>query len=107
MAYLVGEQGQTVWPLLGSAFSANKKLLANPKVYTDPVSRKIAETLTGAATLCFDASDLMPAKMSDAFSRAVLEYIADPGRLDGLLGSLERVRAGIQPEDRHNVPCGG
>jgi len=106
MTYLASEKGQAVWPLRGTAFSANKKLLEQ-NVYTDPVSLKIAETLTSMDTLCFDASDLMPAKMSDAFFRAVLEYIADPGRLDGLLDSLEKVRTGIQHDDWLNVPCGG
>lgn len=106
MTYLASERGQAVWPRLGSAFSVNKKLLEQ-NVYTDPVSREIAETLTSMGILCFDASDLMPAKMSDAFFSAVLEYIADPGRLDGLLDSLENVRTGIQPDDWLDVPCGG
>ena len=105
MAYLAGDKGQAVWPARGSAFSADKTLL-DKDVYRDPVSTKIARTLS-VSSLCFDASDLMPAKMSDAFNRAVLDYLADPSRLDALLANLDKVRTGIDRKDWLNVPCGG
>jgi len=103
MAYLADERGQKVWPALGSAFSANKKV----NVYADDVSRRIAARLISEDTLCFDASDLMPATMSDAFSRAALEYLGNPASLDSLLDSLEKVRTGIDPDDQLEVACGG
>jgi alpha-glucoside transport system substrate-binding protein len=103
MAYLADERGQKVWPSLGSAFSANKKV----DVYADGVGKRIAARLTAEAPLCFDASDLMPATMSDAFTRAALEYLGNPASLDSLLDSLEKVRAEISPDDRLNVACGG
>jgi alpha-glucoside transport system substrate-binding protein len=103
MAYLADERGQKVWPSLGSAFSANKKVNG----YADDVSNQIAERLTAENTLCFDASDLMPATLSDAFSRAALEYLGDPASLDSLLDSLEKVRAEIDDDDRLDVACGG
>lgn len=108
MRYLASERGQRVWPSNrdASAFSVNKQLLTarspEEEVYRDDVSKRIAETLTG--TLCFDASDLMPATMSNAFYRAVLEYLDNPDRLDDLLTELERVRIG-SPEDWFNFPC--
>jgi len=112
MKYLASERGQRVWPSIrgGSAFSVNKRLLKarspEEEVYRDPVSKRIAETLTSAGTLCFDASDLMPATTRNAFYRAVLEYLGNPDRLDGLLTDLEQVRIGISPDDRFNFPCG-
>jgi len=108
MKYLASEPAQRMWPSLGGAFSANNKVLAdtaNP-VYTDEVSKNIARSLTSGHTLCFDASDLMPATMSDAFSLAVLEYLADPASLDSLLGNLEKVRNNIKPEDKLDAACG-
>lgn len=106
MSYLAQEQGQSVWPKGGTGFSANKKVNV-ATVYPDPVSKKIAQTLTTTTeTLCYDASDLMPAAMSSAFSRAATAYIADPAQLDTVLDGLDRVRAGVRPEEWLDVPCG-
>ncbi|CAM5668729.1 Extracellular solute-binding protein OS=Streptomyces alboniger OX=132473 GN=CP975_14950 PE=4 SV=1 [Streptomyces alboniger] len=62
---------------------------------TDPTGRRVADILTGKArTLCFDASDVMPPSLRDAFHRAVLQYFKDSTdeRLDELLGQLDTVR---------------
>ncbi|OAH15206.1 type 2 periplasmic-binding domain-containing protein [Streptomyces jeddahensis] len=62
---------------------------------TDPIGRKIAGILTDQANmLCFDASDVMPPSLRDAFHRAVLEYFRNPTdqRLKGLLKKLDSVR---------------
>ncbi|MEV5979100.1 extracellular solute-binding protein [Streptomyces sp. NPDC052114] len=61
----------------------------------DPTGRRIARILTEQArTLCFDASDVMPPVLRDAFHRAVLEYFRNPtdDRLDTLLAQLDTVR---------------
>ncbi|MFD4631243.1 extracellular solute-binding protein [Streptomyces sp. NPDC058284] len=68
---------------------------------TDPTGRRIAGILTAKArTLCFDASDVMPPGLRDAFHRAVLQYFRNPsgGRLDALLDQLDTVRAGAAAE---------
>ncbi|MFI6930882.1 ABC transporter substrate-binding protein [Streptomyces sp. NPDC050287] len=62
----------------------------------NPTERTIDTLLTsGARTLCFDASDVMPPEIRDAFHRAVLEFFRDPAEphLDSLLRQLETVRA--------------
>ncbi|MEV7191019.1 extracellular solute-binding protein [Streptomyces sp. NPDC093510] len=85
---------------------------------TDPTGRRIAEILTGKArTLCFDASDVMPPGVRDAFHRAVLQYFRQPSgdRLDELLGHLDTVRTeaaadagpGRLPESGICAPPGG
>jgi alpha-glucoside transport system substrate-binding protein len=104
--YLASEKAQRIWPSIqgASAFSANRK--AGLDVYQDRVSRKVGETLTSATALCFDASDLMPATMTGAFYRAVLEYLSNPTRLDILLKQLEAVRKSIPDGDWLNIPCG-
>jgi alpha-glucoside transport system substrate-binding protein len=108
MKYLAGDEGQRAWPSRGGAFSANNQVLrdtANP-VYTDDVSKSIAQSLTSEHTLCFDASDLMPATMSDAFSLAVLEFLGNPGSLDSLLGNLDKVRDNSRSDDQLVAACG-
>ncbi|MFF2505120.1 extracellular solute-binding protein [Streptomyces sp. NPDC058067] len=64
----------------------------------DATGQAIASYLTrDADTLCFDASDVMPPVLRDAFYRAVLTYFQDPrpGTLDTLLSQLETVRSEI------------
>ncbi len=103
--YLASERAQRIWPSDGTAFSVNRKV--DRGVYADDVSRRIAETLTSNETLCFDASDLMPAAMRTTFYRAVLEHLDDPGGLEVLLGKLETVRNGVKTEEWLDFPCGG
>ncbi|GAA2250994.1 hypothetical protein GCM10010145_18160 [Streptomyces ruber] len=74
-----------------------------PGPAADPVERRIHELLTeDARTLCFDASDVMPPALRDAFHRAVLEFFRHPSqsRLDTLLGQLETVRLRMDEDYR-------
>ncbi|MBV9011741.1 MAG: carbohydrate ABC transporter substrate-binding protein [Pseudonocardiales bacterium] len=103
--YLATTKAQTIWPHIGGgAFSVNKEV--NQNVYPDSISKKISGDLTNANALCFDASDLMPPTMRDAFYSAVLEYLSDPNQLDQLLDKLDKVREGIVPAEWLNLPCG-
>lgn len=106
MRYLASERGQAVWPsrAAGATFSINRNLL-DQGVYRDPLSVRVAQRLT-SGPWCFDASDMMPATMSDAFQRAVLDYLGSPGELEGLLEALEQVRLGVPADERLNLPCG-
>jgi alpha-glucoside transport system substrate-binding protein len=100
--FLVSAEAQRLWSE-ANAFSASSAVSAAE--YDDPVGKRIAAELAGAAPLCYDASDLMPAAMRGAFYRAVLEYLSDPARLDILLGELDQVRSGIPPEHWLTVAC--
>ncbi len=106
ISYLASEKAQRIWPAIprANAFSVNRKV--GPDVYADQVSKRIADTLTFAPELCFDASDLMPATMSGAFHRAVLEYLSNTERLDTLLKQLEEVRMSIPEDQWLDIPCG-
>ena len=107
MTYLAGTQAQSVWPARqdSSAYSVNSQVRGTG-VYRTAVSDNIAAALTSPTQiLCLDASDGMPAEMSDAFSRAVLEYLGDPARLDTILADLEHVRAGLESTS-NLTPCG-
>ncbi|MFD2470252.1 ABC transporter substrate-binding protein [Amycolatopsis silviterrae] len=104
--FLVSPEAQQIWAgnPNASAFSAGAAVAKD--VYPDPVKRKVADTLTAGKPVCFDASDLMPATMTGAFYRAILEYTADPTQLDTLLNRLDDTRKGIPREEWLNVPCG-
>lgn len=109
MRFLASPRGQRIWPgISGDAtFSVSRKV--RPSVYPDSVSRRIAATLTSGGPLCLDASDFMPAAMSDAFTQAVMQYLADPDqrRIGSLLNQLESVRKGIDGTDWLNQSACG
>ncbi|MFC5752896.1 ABC transporter substrate-binding protein [Actinomadura rugatobispora] len=94
IAYLTTAHAQEIWiKRAGSgAFSLNRAV--PPERYPDRLSQRIAQTLTSAQTVRFDASDSMPTVMAAAFDHAVLEFAADPRdpRLDTILTALDQVR---------------
>jgi alpha-glucoside transport system substrate-binding protein len=104
--FLASDQGQRAWPELsdGTVFSANSTVT---DVYArNPITRRIAEKINNDP-LCFDASDLMPTQMTEAFHRAVLEYLADPKRLDDILKNLDTVRENLSDSEQWlDIPCG-
>ncbi|WP_258907033.1 ABC transporter substrate-binding protein [Actinokineospora sp. UTMC 2448] len=104
--FLASDGGQRAWPELsgGTVFSANSNVT---DVYDDnPITRRIAVKLN-SDPLCFDASDLMPTQMTEAFHRAVLEYLHDPTRLDRILADLDKVRESLSASDQWlDTPCG-
>jgi alpha-glucoside transport system substrate-binding protein len=91
MRYLTTPEAQTVWVKRGGAISPNKRVRAED--YPDQLSRQNAELLTGAKTIRFDASDLMPEAMNAAFWRAILDYVNNPDALDSILARLDQVQA--------------
>lgn len=100
-AFLASVQGQTIWPARqpDSAFSADIAADAQSVLSADYAQDKdeIAPGIEGIltdpqATLCYDASDLMPPTMEAAFERAVLEYVADPSSLPSILSELNTVQ---------------
>jgi alpha-glucoside transport system substrate-binding protein len=72
-----------------------------------PLARRVAGQLSGASLRCLDASDAMPATMAAAFHTAVLEFIADPDQLKGILPRLEEVRSAIPEDELLEVRCTG
>ncbi|MFC7111592.1 hypothetical protein ACFQQB_71105 [Nonomuraea rubra] len=106
--FLATRDAQLIWPSDphrgGGAIMANETVDA--AAYGDPISRKIAGIVHSDRPMCFDASDAMPPAMRNAFSRAVLEYLNDPGRLTGLLDKLDAIHAGIPQTAWLDLPCG-
>lgn len=97
--YLAGQDAQKIWPEIpaGGATSANQKVLSgaypDKSVYPDKVDAAVAQIMTNPdATLCFNASDLMPPTMQNAFYQAVMEYLSNPGDPTPILQRLEKIR---------------
>ena len=88
--YLTTPEAQQIWVKRGGAISPNK--LVPPDAYPDQLSKQMAQTLTTAKTVRFDASDLMPEAMNNAFLKAVLDFVQSPGSLDSILANLDRVQ---------------
>ena len=89
MAYLVTAPAQDIWVALGGALSANK----NATSYPDDISKRSADALLNAKIFVFDASDLMPTAMNNAFWSGIVDYVGNPGQLDSILSDLDSVQA--------------
>jgi alpha-glucoside transport system substrate-binding protein len=88
MKYLVTAPAQDIWVKAGGALSANK----NATSYPDDIAKRSAALLTNAKIFAFDASDLMPTAMNNAFWKAILDYVKDPSKLDSILADLDKVQ---------------
>jgi alpha-glucoside transport system substrate-binding protein len=88
MKYLVTAPAQNIWVKIGGALSANK----NATDYPDEIAKRSAALLTDAKIFAFDASDLMPSAMNNAFWKAILDYTKDPSKLDSILADLDKVQ---------------
>lgn len=90
MKYLTTPEAQAIWVKRGGALSPNKKI---GDVYPDPLAKLMGESLTSAKIVRFDASDLMPEAMNNAFWKATLDYVNNPADLDNILAGLDKVQA--------------
>ncbi len=89
MKYLVTADAQAIWVGRGGALSANK----NATNYPDDVSKRSADILANAKIFRFDASDLMPQAMNDAFWKGIVDYVKDSAQLDSILSNLDSVQS--------------
>jgi alpha-glucoside transport system substrate-binding protein len=89
MAYLVTAEAQDIWVQRGGALSANR----NATSYPDEISERSAQILTDAKIFVFDASDLMPTAMNDAFWRGMVALTSGSATLDQVLSDLDEAQA--------------
>lgn len=90
LAYLTSPEAQAIWVQRGGAISPNKNVPLD--TYPDEISRNSAELMTSAPAVRFDASDLMPEAMNNAFWKAILDYVQNPSNLDSILQNLDTVQ---------------
>jgi len=91
--FLASEEAQRLLPK-GDRLSAHKNV--RPDAYDNDVSQRISAVLIGSERLCFDASDMMPVTMRNAFYRAVQEYLSDPAQLNALLINLDNTQESVR-----------
>jgi len=88
--YFTTADAQSYWVKGADGASPNRQVpLAD---YPDALSKNAAQVLTGADITVFDASDMMPSKMNNAFWQACMNYVSNPGNLDSILAHLDQVR---------------
>jgi len=85
MKYLVTAPAQDIWVKIGGALSANK----NATSYPDDISKRSAAILSNAKVFAFDASDLMPSAMNDAFWRGMVALTNGSKSVDQTLADLD------------------
>jgi alpha-glucoside transport system substrate-binding protein len=90
MKYLVTAEAQAIWVKKGGKLSPNNK--TNPADYPDDLTRSVAKILLEAKIFRYDAGDLMPADMKQAYWTAILDFIKDQSKLDSILARLDTVQ---------------
>jgi alpha-glucoside transport system substrate-binding protein len=89
--YLTTPEAQAIWVKRGGKLSPNKTF--DPASYPDDTTRQVAAVMTGAKIFDFDAGDLMPTAMFNAYWAAVLKFVANQNNLDAILANLDAVQA--------------
>jgi alpha-glucoside transport system substrate-binding protein len=89
--YLTTAEAQSIWAERGGFLSANTNVA--PETYPDVITQQIGDMLVTAPSVRFDASDLMPEAVNNAFWQGILNYISDPSQLDSILENIESVAA--------------
>jgi alpha-glucoside transport system substrate-binding protein len=87
MNYLVTADAQSIWAERGGFLSANKTV--DPAVYPDQLTQQIGDMLAQATAVRFDASDLMPEAVNNAFWSGIMDFVSQPDTLDSILDSIE------------------
>jgi len=93
MQYLVTPEAQAIWPSLPSFGAISGSKSVDTSIYPDDITKKAASALANAKIFRFDGSDAMPAAMSDAFLKGILDFIQDQTKLDSILGDLDNTQA--------------
>jgi alpha-glucoside transport system substrate-binding protein len=89
--WLVTPEAQTIWAERGAFLAPNREV--DPSVYPNQLTQQIAEMLTQASAVRFDASDLMPEAVNNAFWSGIVDFVSAPDTLDSVLESIESAAA--------------
>jgi alpha-glucoside transport system substrate-binding protein len=85
--FLATAEAQTIWAERGGFTAPNRAV--SPEVYPDDIARAVAQSYAQAESVRFDASDLMPLAVQEAFTSGMLQFIEDPGSLQSILENIE------------------
>ncbi|MHB8611709.1 MAG: ABC transporter substrate-binding protein [Candidatus Dormibacteraceae bacterium] len=89
--YLATADAQAIWVKRGGKISPNNQVSLD--TYPDPLSKSTAQILVATKIGKYDAGDLMPADMKNAYWAAVLQFAQDQSKLDSILANLDSIQA--------------
>ncbi len=89
--YLQTADAQAIWVKRGGKISPNNQVSLDS--YPDALSKSTAQILVATKIAKYDAGDLMPGDMKNAYWAAVLQFAADQSKLDSILKNLDSVQA--------------
>ena len=89
--YLTTAAAQEIWVKRGGKISPNSKVSLDS--YPDALSKSTAQILVATKIGKYDAGDLMPADMKNAYWSAVLKYAGDQNSLNSILANLDKIQA--------------
>ena len=89
--YVATAQAQDIWVKRGGGkIAVNKQVSLDD--YPDPISKAEAQTVQTTKIARYDAGDLMPTDMRDAYWKGVLDFVQDQSKLDSILANLDKVQ---------------
>jgi len=89
--YLLTANAQAIWVKRGGKISPNKDVPLSD--YPDQLSKDTATALVSTKVAKYDAGDLMPTDMKNAYWSAILDFIKDQSKLDSILANLDQVQS--------------
>jgi alpha-glucoside transport system substrate-binding protein len=91
LKYLQTAAAQAIWVKRGGKISPNNQVTAD--TYPDALSKSTAAILVATKIAKYDAGDLMPADMKNAYWSAVLQFAQDQSKLNSILSNLDAIQA--------------
>jgi alpha-glucoside transport system substrate-binding protein len=91
LKYLATADAQAIWVKRGGKISPNNQVSLDS--YPDPLSKSTAQILVATKIGKYDAGDLMPADMKNAYWKGVLDFAANQSKLDSILAGLDAIQA--------------
>lgn len=85
--YLAQGDSWQPWVEAGGFTTPNRSVDASS--YPDPLAQKVGQQLIEADPVRFDADDLMPSEVQQAFWNGILDYVQNPDQLDEILSNIE------------------
>ncbi|MDQ6710230.1 MAG: ABC transporter substrate-binding protein [Candidatus Dormibacteraeota bacterium] len=91
LKYLATAEAQDIWVKRGGGkIAINKQVSLSD--YPDAISKSLAQVVVDTKIARYDAGDLMPSDMRNAYWSAVLKFVQNQGQLDTILAELDKVQ---------------
>ena len=93
LQYLMTAQAQAIWAKIPGSGKISPNKTVTPDQYPDAISKSIAQATLDTKVAKYDAGDLMPTDMKNAYWSAILDFIRDQSKLDSILSKLDQVQS--------------